>query len=151
MKQFTVIGIGRMNRGDDALGLLALQQLQILHPSLNAYFCNGGVTDLFEHMRNLDRLLVLMALEADQAVGTLVEYDPRSRLLPQHWSESPRTFGLSAALSLSAGLGEGPAQVRILGLVAGSFEEAAGLTPAVACALPELLRRASDLLSACLH
>ncbi|MEZ0370856.1 MAG: hydrogenase maturation protease [Candidatus Sericytochromatia bacterium] len=141
-----VICIGRMLRGDDALGLLAGQQLQQLYPELSVMSCDGEAGGLSSLLQGTRRVLLLDALSWGLAPGTLIELDPLNDPLPPEWRLSPHSFGLAEGLALAEVLGELPRTLRILGLQAGSFEADTGLTPAVAEAIPSLLQRAVAIL-----
>ncbi|MEZ0372580.1 MAG: hydrogenase maturation protease [Candidatus Sericytochromatia bacterium] len=142
-----VIGLGQLLRGDDALGLLAAQQLQQQFPGLEVLCCGGEASELYYALLGAERVLLLDALQAGKTVGTLIELDPRVSPLPQEWCTSTHAFGLTQALALAETLEDLPPWVRILGLQAGSFALGSGLTSAVAAAMPQLLARATAIIT----
>jgi hydrogenase maturation protease len=63
------------------------------------------------------------------------------------WAGASHAIGLAEAVALARTLGRVPARLEIYGIEAGEAEIAAGLTPAVACAVAALGRELRERLA----
>ncbi|MBB4265104.1 hydrogenase maturation protease [Roseospira visakhapatnamensis] len=144
-----VIGVGQPHRGDDALGLAALERLAAAVPG-DAVECrphHGEGLGLMALWEGRSRVLVLDALEAGRPPGTLVRVTaddgpPRAGL----FRSSSHAFGVGEAVALARVLGRLPASLTLLGLQGETWRLGAPLSPAVRDALPALVESACRML-----
>ncbi len=131
-KNILIIGMGNVLMQDEGIGVRAVEELE------NRYIVPEGVTvvdggttgmELFEPMRNCDRLIVADAVNTGDAYGTMVRIANDD--IPAFFQTklSNHQLGLSDLLALLTLKGEAPEHVAIIGMVPHSLENRLGLTP----------------------
>jgi hydrogenase maturation protease len=126
-----ILGFGNKDRGDDALGPLAAAELGGAHADPLALELAGVRT-----------LICIDAAVTSGVPGRIHRFDASTAPLPAAMDAlSSHGFGLAAALELARALGELPPRVIVFAVEGVCFDHGAPLSPAVAAALPELLRR----------
>ncbi|HJV64106.1 MAG TPA: HyaD/HybD family hydrogenase maturation endopeptidase [Geomonas sp.] len=146
-----VLGIGNLLMTDDGIGVRAVQLLsdRYLFPE-GVTVVEGGTLglDLLPQVQDAQRLLIVDAVEAGTAAGSLVRYaGGELPLLPED-RLSPHQIGLKDLLALSAALGCAPEETVVLGVqpesvavgIALSAPVEAQLEPLVGKVLEELAR-----------
>ncbi len=137
-----IVGVGSP-WGDDAAAWEALRQLQErqdLAREIEVHRAHGGerILDLID---GRGTLLLVDALAAGTAPGTIHRYewpDPRIGALRPG---SSHDFGPAEALQLATALEIAPPCVVVFGIEVENVGLQHGLSPAVAAAIPELVRR----------
>ncbi len=150
-----VLGLGNELLGDDAVGLAAVRALRA-EPAAGA---NGDEVEIVETalsglalldlMIGFDRALIIDSVcTGRRPPGTVCELAPAD--LDAVVAPSPHFSGLPELLALARRLEVPfPTAIRILTVeTADPYTLGAGLTPAVARALPELVARAREILRA---
>lgn len=138
-----IVGIGSMDRGDDAAGRLAVRALgDRLEEGIETSECQGDVIDLVSGWDQEARVVLVDAMVSGAPPGTIRRIDARAMPLPD---TAPPTsghgLGIGEAVALARGLGCLPALLVVLAIEGGCFDVGAPLTPAVAAALPTLVAR----------
>lgn len=140
-----VIGVGNAFRGDDAAGLHVVRRLACVHPELPIIEMGGDAGRLMDAWCAHDDVIIVDALH-DKACdpGRIVELDGRSESLGGHQLAcSTHVIGLGAAIELAKALGTLPRRVTIYGIVGHDFGQGESLSPLVALAVEELVRKLS--------
>jgi hydrogenase maturation protease len=136
-----VLGLGNLVHSDDGVGVHAIHQLQ-LDPRVPASvtLIDGGTQglSLIPHISGFSRVLVIDAVNAGEAPGTLLRFEGRALSgLPGRATVHQLGFAdLMVAMNL---LGEAPEEVVVVGIQPVSTEWGAELTPPVQATLPSLL------------
>ena len=146
-----VVGLGRPDRGDDAVGTevtravaaLALPQVEVVE--------HEDPTDLIELWAGRDPVVVVDAVCSDAAPGTVHVLETgagRDPLAPSAWARTGRggthAFGLAAAIELARVLRRLPEHLVLVGIEAEAFEHGASPSPAVAAGVPAAVRAVVD-------
>lgn len=145
-----VAGVGNVLRGDDGVGVQALQVLQSrIGARTNLRFYESGIAGVGlvqQLMDGYDALIILDAVDRNAEPGTIFVIEPTveqgagSATIDLHLAD-PR-----GALRMADALGVRPRRVWIIGCQIKECDElGAELSPAVAKALPEVVRRAHAL------
>jgi hydrogenase maturation protease len=145
-----VAGVGNVLRGDDGVGVLALQLLQSrMGARDNLRFYESGIAGVGlvqQLMDGYDALIILDAVDRNAVPGTVFVIEPTvergvgAATIDLHLAD-PR-----GALRMADALGVRPKRVWIIGCQIKECDElGAELSPAVAKALPEVVRRAHAL------
>ncbi|HXG08202.1 MAG TPA: hydrogenase maturation protease [Gemmataceae bacterium] len=142
-----VVGVGSP-QGDDALAWEVIRMLQQRHKGDNdiEFRVAEGGQRLLDVLEGEGTLLLIDALVPAGSPGAIRRFE-----WPNEWIEvlrpgSTHHLRPAAALQLAATLGMLPPRVVIFGIEAASLDLRQGLSPAVAAAVPELVRRiASEL------
>lgn len=134
-----VIGVGRTVRGDDGAGrrvarLLARESLD----GVCVTECDGEFDALLELWEGAGAVIVVDALRTGAAPGTLVRLDAHATAVPAPANASSHGFGLAEAIEFARALGRLPRSLVVHGVEAADFTLGAGLSPAVAAAIPAL-------------
>jgi len=142
-----VIGLGTPLMGDDGLGLVALERLRALAPA-GVELVDGGTWGmmLLPTVESADRLLLLDAIAADQAPGTLIELEDDA--VPRHFNLkfSTHDIDLLDVLALAALRGRTPPRLVALGLQPHRVEMVTALSPLIERALDDVIDRAVAIL-----
>ncbi len=130
-----VIGVGSPLMGDDGLGLVALEVLRerwTLDPAVE--LIDGGTwgMNLLPAIEDADRLLILDAINRDEAPGTLITLEREQ--LPRYFELkiSPHQVDLKDVLGLAELRGTLPAETVALGVQPERVELGIGLSDTVA-------------------
>lgn len=138
-----VVGLGSPDRGDDAVGAEVARAVAALALPGVEVTEHEDPTDLIERWSGIDSVVLVDAVHAGRAVGSLRVIETGAGLDPLPESAWVRTgrggthaFGLAAAVELARALRRLPARVTLVGIEAGGFDHGASLSPEVAAAVP---------------
>jgi hydrogenase maturation protease len=141
MARISVIGIGNVLEGDDAVGPTVVRLFEAAY-SLpgDVEVIDGGTPglDLTAYLADLEALVVIDAMTlAGAAPGTMKVYD-KAGILNRGpiIALSPHAPSLRESLLHAQFHGVEPKVVRLVGVVAGAVESGCRLTPAVRAAIP---------------
>ena len=141
MTQTLVLGLGNLVHTDDGAGVHAIQGLSIdprVPPGI--VLLDGGTQGLglLHHISGVRRLLVVDAVDAGEAPGTVLRFEGKAlQGLPGRASVHSLGFAdMMIALQL---LGETPPEIVVFGVQPESTEWGAELTQTVAQAMPRLI------------
>lgn len=141
-----VLGLGNVMRTDDGVGMHALAALRS-DPRLpdlvrldSVRLIEGGTLglDLLYHVEGAENLLVLDAVDAGEAPGTLMRFDDGS-LAKLPCGRSVHLLGLSDLLGAMRLLECAPRRTTLLGVQPGATGWGTTLTPAAAVAMTRLV------------
>jgi hydrogenase maturation protease len=146
-----VVGLGNPWRGDDAAGLHAARALRGRLPAaVEVLEESGEPTALLERFAGADALWLLDAVRSGSPPGTIHRLDATREELPASlFSASTHHLGLAEAVELGRALGRLPSRLLVYGVEGERFEPGEQLTPAVAAAVGELVRRVGEEVGAC--
>lgn len=146
-----VAGLGNEHRGDDGVGpLVAARAVEGTGVGRDI----GPLVDPFDLLGawdDADLAIVIDAVRSGSAPGTLfivdlsdgTDADPppgRSRTTSSHG------IGLASVFRLARTVGHAPSRVVVVGIEGERFGWGIGLSPAVAEAVPEVVRRVTELM-----
>lgn len=146
--EIIALGIGNILCQDEGLGVKAMYQLmdKEWHPEIELVdgACDGLL--LLEYVERADRLLVIDAINANEAPGTIVQIEDDE--VPMYTGVRLSTHqGSFQELLLLAKLRERfPKKLVLLGIQPESIEWGLELTDCIAEQLPEVVRRAEEIL-----
>ena len=135
-----IIGIGHLDRGDDALGRVAAGRLKDSLPLgtevLETYGEAGKLLDLFQ---GAETVIVIDACVSGAKPGTVQRIDAGVTHMPR-WlgSASSHAIGLAESVELARVLGQMPKRLIIYAVEGASFTLGAQLSGTVAAALESL-------------
>lgn len=138
-----IIGLGNGLRGDDAVGLLAARRLQqILGDRVQVIEADMAGANILELMDGARVAILVDAARSGQAPGTIHRLDVSAgpiagRIFPR----SSHAIGALDALELARALGTLPASVVVYGVEAAHTGAGEPLSPPVAQALDEVVKR----------
>lgn len=148
---FLVLGLGNLLMNDDAAGLRAVYTLQERYPDReNLQIVDGGTLglDLLGHVAWADKLLLLDAININEAPGTvaLIAGDDINPVLSQRIS--PHQVGLKDLLEAAELIGDRPPEVELLGIQYDNINMEMTLSEEVERGLPRLIAAASERIEA---
>lgn len=147
MNRYAVLGLGNRLETDEALGALVVEQLLAQPHHLaglpapdSVDLIDGGTVGLalLPYLTGLDGLVVVDAIMADQAPGTLIDMDG-ALLIRHEQAMSVHDLGAGELLGALHVLEAWPRRVRVIGLEPQTIELGLELTPPVAAGVPGLL------------
>lgn len=135
-----IIGIGHLDRGDDAVGRLAAARLKDRVPSgIEVLETDGEAGKLLDLFQGADTVIVIDACVSGAKPGTVQRIDAVATAMPR-WlgSASSHAIGLGESVELARALGQLPKRLIIYAVEAATFTLGAPLSKAVAAALESL-------------
>lgn len=138
--RFLVIGIGNPQRGDDGAGHAVVDWLRGRLPDAVAlYGQHGEATALLGAFAEAAAVWLVDASASGRAPGTLRRFDAAAAPLPEDLRNfSTHGLGPAQAIELARALGQLPGRCLVHAIEGADFAAGAGLSPAVAAAVPEV-------------
>jgi hydrogenase maturation protease len=146
-----VVGLGSIDRGDDAVGPVVARAIAALDLPGVEVVEHEDPTDLLELWSGRHTVVVVDAVRSGAEPGTLhiLKTGPNgARLVPSAaWAGKGGThaFGLPAAVDLARALGRLPREVFVVGVEAGRFGHGSPLSPPVASAVASAVDTVTEL------
>jgi hydrogenase maturation protease len=143
IQRIKIIGVGNKWRGDDAAGLIVARRLRQENlPHIEVTEGSGSGSAIADAWKDAPRVIVVDAIVSGGAPGTIHRFDAHDpeATFPVSWSPSSHSWGLSEALALGKVFHNLPPALIIYGIEGENFALGAGLSPAVAAAIPEVVR-----------
>jgi len=139
--RIAILGLGNLMRTDDAVGMLAVQQLRA-DPRLpiSVSLVDGGTLglDLLHPLDGVTHLLALDAVDTGAAPGTLVRF-AGDAIADLPVSKSVHLLGFSDLIGAMQLTGNAPAEIVVLGVQPEETGWGTRLTTCLEAALPELV------------
>jgi hydrogenase maturation protease len=140
VSRFSVIGIGNVLEGDDAIGPTVVRVFEARYAvPEEVQVIDGGTPglDLTAYMMGLDGLVVVDAVKTrGGTAGEVKVYDKKGILnRGPIVAMSPHEPGLRESILHAEFQGVAPAAVKLIGVVAGSIDFGCALTPPVRAAI----------------
>jgi hydrogenase maturation protease len=139
--RIVVLGLGNLMRTDDAVGMLAVEQLRAdPRMPVSVSLVDGGTLglDLLHPLHGATHLLALDAIDAGAAPGTLLRF-AGEEIADLPVSKSVHLLGFSDLIGAMRLTGNAPLEIMVLGVQPERIEWGTQLTPTVAATLPELV------------
>lgn len=113
-----VIGIGNEFRGDDAIGLLAVRDVEAFHlPGVRVVESRGDGARVMRMWKGMSTVLLIDAVHSGSPAGTLHRLDASRHPIPAKFlCTSSHQFGVAEAIETARALGELPATVVVFGV-----------------------------------
>ncbi len=145
LDQTIVIGIGNIFRGDDAVGLVAARRLREMQlPGVQVLELEGDITTLAECWQGASKVIVVDAAASQGVAGTIFRFAAHAEPLPRKLFAtccSCHAFGLAHQIELARTLKQLPPRLIVYGIEGKDFTLGSKLSPQVAEAVPEVIRR----------
>ena len=129
-----VLGVGNLVMTDDGVGVIVVQRLQREYQlPAEVDVMDGGTLglDILPRLENIERLIVVDALETGKAPGTCVRLANNEIPLALETKLSPHQMGLKDLLSVSLLIGHAPQEMVLIGVQPDCIEMGTELTPVV--------------------
>jgi hydrogenase maturation protease len=137
-----IIGLGNLLRGDDGLGVRAVQALADRDLPSDVEVIDGGTHGfgLIGLLEGRRRVIFVDAAQIGRSPGQFVRFGPdEARLLGSERQLSVHEAGLSEVLALAQALDALPEEVIVFGMQPAGLEWDDVLSPEVEAALPSLV------------
>ena len=141
--RFLVIGVGNTHRRDDAVGVLVAEAVQKKAlDGVRVVIESGEGAALIERFSQAERVIVVDAVQTDQAPGTVYRFDAcRQKIPSRFFNYSTHEFGVAEAIEMARALEALPSQLIVYGIEGRSFEFGSELAPEVKQAADEMTQR----------
>jgi hydrogenase maturation protease len=147
MEKIVLIGIGQRLRGDDAIGLIAVERWAEVHPEM----ANSPLIrvenlelpglDLLEAIAGAEKAVIVDAVRSGNPVATIHRLTENELLSFSPDSQTAHGWGVAETLKLGRTLEKVdlPNEIRIIGIEAEQVEMGAGLSQAVSENIPKIV------------
>ena len=126
-----IIGVGNIDRGDDAAGLLVARRLR--EAGFDATEQSGEASALMDAWRDADRVILVDAVVTGADPGQVFVWDASSqRLSREAFRCSTHSFGVADAVELGRILDRLPPSLWVYGIEGSCFEVGAAISPKIA-------------------
>lgn len=146
-----VLGIGNLLLSDEGAGVRALERLRAAYDLPDGVsLIDGGTSamELLDDLEGVDLLIVLDAVRAGLAPGSLIRLSGNDVPVFFRTKLSPHQIGLADVLATLDLLGAPPRETVVLGVEPLCLETGLGLSAPVAARLPEMAGKVADELAA---
>jgi hydrogenase maturation protease len=134
-----VIGVGNCYRRDDGIGPAAAAEIERQHlPGVRVVISDGDPAGLLEAWAGLDLAIVVDAVRCVPATPGRMHRWPDGPL-ERGWTASSHGLGIPDALDLGRALDRFPRRMVFFAVEAADLRPGAGLSPAVATSLPDVV------------
>lgn len=118
-----VIGVGTEYRGDDRIGLIVARIVDDLNlPNVTVTEQSGEGVALMHAWEKAERVLIIDAVSAGAAPGTIFRLDPNAEPIPsKFFHASTHEFGVAEAVELARALHELPLSLKVYGVQGKQF------------------------------
>ncbi len=137
-----VLGLGNTVMTDDGVGVRAVELLQQRYVFPDGVIVLDGGTlglDLLPHLEEVERLLIIDALEMDAAPGAVFRLEGDEVPRAFEGKLSVHQMGVQDLLAVAELQGYLPAELVVWGVQPASIQMSLDLTPPVAAALEEVV------------
>lgn len=151
MAETLILGLGNTIMSDDGIGPLVIERVRqdiVLPPGVT--LLDGGTLglDLLPHLEQVERLIILDAVETGQPAGTCVRLEGDQVPMALETKLSPHQMGMKDLLAVAQLMGQLPAEIILLGVQPQVLEMGTELSPPVAAAVPMMVTMVKDEISA---
>ncbi len=138
-----VIGIGNRFRGDDALGCILADRIQMLAlPDVEVMTHSGEPASLIDLWQDRGCVILVDAVSSCAEAGTIHYIDMQKRGLPDSFrSYSTHAFGIAEAIEFARVLNKLPPKIVFYGIEGKSFAATEILSPEITAALEDAEKR----------
>ena len=142
-----MIGVGNRDRGDDALGPLVIDALEAVGTAVEMCVVEGDLSDVSLRWNADQDVIIVDAMVSGGPPGSIIEIDAVAERLPNEGQLlSSHGISLADAVELARLLQRMPKRLTVLGVEAQSFGQLDEVSPVVAEAIPNVVRRINELL-----
>jgi hydrogenase maturation protease len=148
--RIAIVGLGNLMRTDDAVGMLALRQLQqVSRLPGDVMFVEGGTLglDLLYPLSEVTHLVALDAIDAGEAPGAVLRFAGEA-IADMPAAKSVHLLGFSDLIGAMRLTGDAPDRIVVLGVQPAVIAWGTELTPAAQAALPRLVAAALEQVQA---
>jgi hydrogenase maturation protease len=138
-----IIGVGNLFRGDDAAGVLAARRLKALVGDLaDVIEAELAGLDVLDLMAEASTVFLIDAARSGQPAGTIHRFDASAGpITADLFPHSTHVLNAVDAIEMGRTLGLLPSRVIVYGLEVGDTRAGNELSPAVAAALDQVVKR----------
>jgi hydrogenase maturation protease len=136
-----VLGVGNILLRDEGIGVRVVQELERTELPAGVEVFDGATAgfDLIDVIAGRRKIIVIDALDADYAPGTVVRLRPEELIAAERPGLSLHDLGLLEALAMAQQLGEAPDEVVIFGVQPQDLSCGLELSPIIRARVPELI------------
>jgi len=147
MKTIMILGIGNILLKDEGVGVHVVRELSVRaerggSPGRHGVELYDGGTfgiDLLDTLANRRKVIVIDAVRADAAPGTVLRFTAADLAQREEADLSLHQVGLCETLAMARQLGCAPEEVVIFGVVPMALEPGLELSPEVAAVVPKVV------------
>jgi hydrogenase maturation protease len=141
----TIIGVGNVMRGDDGVGILAVQRLRERLPEARIVESNGDFAQILDAIEREDAVILIDAMRCPAGPGTVHRIDGHAGQFPRNlFRTSSHAVGVAEAIELARTLGRLPGRLVFYGVAGAQFAAGDPISVEVDRGLTEVVARVVD-------
>lgn len=139
-KQTLILGIGNILLGDEGIGICVIEYLQAQQLPNTVECIDGGTAgaDLLDLLCNRQKVIIVDAIDADAAPGTMLRFGLKDLLAAKRPQLSLHDLDIPQTLEMTRLLNCPPCEVIFIGIQPQSITCTMGLTPALKARIPDI-------------
>jgi hydrogenase maturation protease len=136
-----ILGLGNILLRDEGVGVRVVQAMEGMSLPSGVELFDGGTAglDLLDAMADRRKVIVIDAIDADVAPGTVLRLSPQELVPQASPTVSLHEVGLLETLAVARQLGTAPAEVVIIGVNPRELGWGLSLSPGIARLVPEII------------
>ena len=140
-KKITILGLGNILLKDEGVGVWIAEEIAKRSLPENVDIIDGGTAgiDILSSMKNVDKLIIIDALQGDEKPGTVYRLHPKDLPVPSDSYLSVHQMNIVEGLNIAQKTGNAPQEAVIIGVEPEDIDWGLGVTSKIQQKFPEII------------
>ena len=140
-KKITILGLGNILLRDEGVGVWIAEELAKRNLPENVEIIDGGTAglDILSSMKDVDKLIIIDALQGDEKPGTVYRLHPEDLPVPSDSYVSVHQMNIVEGLNIAQKTGNAPQEAVIIGVEPEDMDWGLGVTSNIQQKFPEII------------
>ena len=140
-KKITILGLGNILLRDEGVGVWIAEELAKRNLPENVEIIDGGTAglDILTSMKDVDKLIIIDALQGDEKPGTVYRLHPEDLPVPSDSYVSVHQMNIVEGLNIAQKTGNAPQEAVIIGVEPEDMDWGLGVTSNIQQKFPEII------------
>lgn len=140
-KNITILGLGNILLKDEGVGVWIAEEIAKRSLPENVEIIDGGTAglDILTSMKDVDKLIIIDALQGDEKPGTVYRLHPEDLPVPSDSYVSVHQMNIVEGLSIAQKTGNAPQEAVIIGVEPEDIDWGLGVTSNIQQKFPEII------------
>ena len=140
-KKITILGLGNILLKDEGVGVWITEEIAKRSLPENIEIIDGGTAglDILTSMKDVDKLIIIDALQGDEKPGTVYRLHPEDLPVPSDSYVSVHQMNIVEGLNIAQKTGNSPQEAVIIGVEPEDIDWGLGVTSNIQQKFPEII------------